>query len=69
MDSSLMASAANFRMPSDSFSTAMRSSLCCQRKSPSVRWIFSRSQALAAKTRVDFKNSGDQDWIFDLNKM
>lgn len=48
MVSNLTASAANLRMPSDSFSTAMRSSLCCQRKAFSSRWIFSRSQALAA---------------------
>lgn len=50
MVSSLMASAANLRMPSDSFSTAMRSSLCSQRKAFSSRWIFSRSQTWATKT-------------------
>lgn len=50
MVSSLTASAANLRMPSDSFSTAMRSSLCSQRKAFSSRWIFSRSQTWATKT-------------------
>lgn len=49
--SSLMASAANLRIPSDSFSTPMRSSLCSQRKAFSSMWTFSRSQALAVGTK------------------
>ena len=45
--SSFTASAANLRIPSESFSTAIWSSLCNQRKDFSSRWIFSRSLAWA----------------------
>lgn len=55
--SSLMASAANLRIPSDSFSTAMRSSLCSQRKAFSSMWTFSRSQALAAGSKQTRRSS------------
>lgn len=47
-----MESAANLRMPSDSFSTAIRSSLCSQRNVFSSRWTFSRSQTLATHTHT-----------------
>lgn len=48
--SSFTASAANFRIPSESFSTAIWSSLCSQRKAFSSRCIFSKSLAWAGET-------------------
>lgn len=63
MVSSLMASAANLRMPSESFSTAMRSSLCCQRKSFSSRCTFSTSQALAGKSFKKFFELNDYSTV------
>lgn len=47
--SSFTESAANLRMPSESFSTAIWSSLCSQRKAASSRCSFSRGLAWAGE--------------------
>ena len=61
--SSLRASASNLRMPSASLSVAIASSLCCQRKAFSSRWIFSHRQAFRF-----FRGKLSFDITFDASK-